>query len=367
MSSSARIAGEEAHARALRGWGIDPHRVSIEALGSGHIHRSLRIRGPEDSSPLPAILQRVNPTVFGDASAVMANLSLVLTHLRDRAESRGENLSRVVPALVPTLDGNLWYTDPEGVAWRLFREIEGTETLLAPDSPERARSASFAFGRFQADLGELPPEALVEVLPDFHHTPKRYRTFEHALEGDVVGRASGAAAEIDFALRHRDLASTLLDLATLGDVPVRAVHNDAKIANVLFDQSSGEALCAIDYDTVMPGVALFDFGDLVRSMATRAKEDEPDLSKVVIDGELLTAVVDGYLQGANGLLTATERNHLLEGALVITLEQGVRFLSDYLAGDHYYAIDRPEHNLDRCRVQFALVEALESFRDAFPS
>jgi aminoglycoside phosphotransferase (APT) family kinase protein len=231
-------------------------------------------------------------------------------------------------------------------------------------SPEQAYQAAHAFGLFQCQLADLPGGRLHETIPNFHNTPARFANFARALAEDVCGRAQEAAPEIGFALAHENLAGVLLDLNARGDIPERVTHNDTKINNVMLDDATGKGICVIDLDTVMPGLALYDFGDLVRTSTSPAAEDETDLGKVAMQMPMYQALVAGYLDAAGGVLTPTEKAHLAFSGKLITLEIGIRFLTDFLQGDVYFKTKRPRHNLDRCRTQFALVTDIERQEDA---
>jgi aminoglycoside phosphotransferase (APT) family kinase protein len=236
----------------------------------------------------------------------------------------------------------------------MFEFIEGTRTLHEVRSAADAERLGRAFGEFHDLMADLPPPPLHETIPRFHDTPWRLTRFEQSVAADVCGRAGDVRAEIDFIRAHAGLAPLLVQ----ANVPQRVVHNDAKIGNVLFDESTGDVLCVVDLDTVMPGTILFDFGDMVRSGVCTAAEDETDLARVEVDLSLFEALTRGYLGAAGSLLTATERDHLVTAGKVIVFEQAVRYLTDFLEGDRYYKTSRPGHNLDRCRNQTKLVESL---------
>jgi aminoglycoside phosphotransferase (APT) family kinase protein len=276
----------------------------------------------------------------------MENVARVTRHLRGPLR------------LVPTLEGATFFEDDRGGVWRLYGFIEHAVTRAEPTGPGDAERAARAFGAFQRSLVDLPGPRLHETIPHFHDTPRRLDALEHAVQCDVAHHASGARPEIAQVRARSGLAPILVQAAARGAVPERIVHNDAKLANVLFDATSDEALCVVDLDTVMPGLGLYDFGDLVRSMATRAAEDERDTGRVRVEPELFEAIARGYLAGAGDLLTRAERELLVAGAEVIVFEQAVRFLIDHLEGDRYYRVARPGHGLDRCRTQLALLGSL---------
>lgn len=311
---------------------------------AGHINASYVVQSPRGRF----FLQRLNTDVFRDHQRLMENVARVTKHLAGPLQ------------LVPARDGASSVADADGGVWRMYTFIEnGTPVVGAPSGREVARAAG-AFGAFQRALADLPGPRLHETIPHFHDTPRRLEAFERAVESDTAARAASVRAEIDRIRGCRHVARLLVDGAGRGAVPERIVHNDAKLANVLFDRASGEALCVVDLDTVMPGLVLYDFGDLVRSMATRAAEDERDLSRVRLEPELFESIARGYVTGAREFLTQAERELLVPGAQVIVYEQAIRFLIDHLDGDRYYRIARPGHNLDRCRTQLALLDALRA-------
>ena len=323
---------------------IDAPVVAVEPFSgpAGHINASYVVTTPRGGR---FFLQRLNRHVFPDLDALMENVARVTRHV-------GGPLR-----LVPTREGLVWARDDQGDVWRLYGFIEGAVARTMASAADAERAAR-AFGAFQRALADLPGPRLHETIPHFHDTPRRLESFECAVQRDSAGRAAEARKEIAQVQGRRELAAVLVKAAASGTVPERIVHNDAKLANVLFDAASGEALCVVDLDTVMPGLALFDFGDLVRSMATRAAEDERDTSRVRLEPELFESIARGYVAATRELLTPAERELLVPAAQVIVFEQAVRFLIDHLEGDRYYRIARPGHNLDRCRTQLALLDAL---------
>jgi Ser/Thr protein kinase RdoA (MazF antagonist) len=246
----------------------------------------------------------------------------------------------------------------------MFVFIENSRSCDTLETPDQAFQAAKAFGQFQKQLADLPEPRLHETIPHFHDTPKRFAAFEQSIAADTWNRAATVKAEIEFAYRRESLASSLLDLHAQGKMPERTTHNDTKINNILFDRGTNEGLCVIDLDTAMPGLPLYDFGDMVRTATCFAAEDERDLSKVELQMPFYEALVQGYLSAADKFLNRTEKTHLALAGKLITFEQGLRFLADYLAGDSYYKIQREGHNLDRCRTQFKLVESIERQEEA---
>jgi aminoglycoside phosphotransferase (APT) family kinase protein len=245
--------------------------------------------------------------------------------------------------------------DAEGGYWRAYRFIEGARAYDTVESSQQAYQAARAFGEFQKMLVDLPAPRLRDTIPDFHNTPKRFVAFEQAVAADESNRAVNARAEIEFAFAHQPMVGVLLE----ANLPERITHNDTKFNNVLLDNATGEGLCVIDLDTVMPGLALYDFGDMVRTTTSPAMEDEQDLSQVTMQFPMFEALARGYLSSAGCFLTKEEKTHLAFAGKLITFEQGIRFLTDYLAGDRYYKVHRDRQNLDRCRTQFKLVESIE--------
>ena len=335
---------------------VDGRCDSIEPLAAGHINDSYIARCRTTKSARRYFLQRINSEVFQDLLGLMENVARVSEHIRQRLS--GADDEPRVPLLVESRDGAACVTDAAGGTWRLFTFMERTRGYLSIDSPQRAAAAARAFGEFQNSLVDLPPPRLHETIPDFHHTPKRLAALEQAIRRDMCNRAATARREIEFARRHAAIAGVIVNLQESGRIPDRVAHYDAKISNVLFDSHSDQAVCVVDLDTVMPGSVLYDFGDIVRSMTCPADEDQRDLSRVRVQLPLFEAVARGYLASAGAFLTDVERAHLVAAAKVITYEQGVRFLADFLDGDVYYRTTRAEHNLDRARNQFRLVQSI---------
>ena len=329
--------------------------TAANELRSGHINDSYVIstRGGQRG-----LLQRINEHVFTDPRRLMENVERITRHL---AEKLGPGSRRRRLTLIRTDSGRTWLHTNGGGWWRMYELIEDVTTRVTASSADQVFQAAQAFGRFQGMLADLPPPPLFETIPHFHDTLSRFDALDRVLEDEPGGeeaatRRGQADTEIRTAARHRHLAGRLIE-ATARGVPQRTVHNDCKISNVLFDRQTGEALCVVDLDTAMPGLAAFDFGDMARSMAHGAHEDARDPGEAEVDLELFRALSRGYLDGARDL-RAEERRSLVDGALVLTLEQAVRFLTDHLQGDVYFRVERPGQNLDRCRVQFALLESL---------
>jgi Ser/Thr protein kinase RdoA (MazF antagonist) len=262
--------------------------------------------------------------------------------------------------LVPTVDDDLVHRTAKGDWWRATLFIEGARTYEMAPSLEAVFHIAGAFGRFQEMLSDFPGSQLYETIPDFHHTPMRYTALMEAVGRDVRNRAASVRDEIDFVEQRADQLSILLDLLAEGRLPQRVTHNDTKTNNVMIDDHTGEAICVIDLDTVMPGLSLYDFGDMVRAGASLAAEDEQDLSRVALDLDRFEQLVAGYLAAVQEFITPLEVDCLAFSAKLMTLECGIRFLTDYLNGDVYFRTDRPGQNLDRCRTQFKLVGEMEA-------
>lgn len=323
--------------------------VSSEPYGSGHINGTQLV---VCDSGRRYILQQINTNVFHEPEKLMRNIELVTAHLRTKVTD-----PRGVLCLVPAFDGKSFAVE-NGEYWRIYELVEGSVCYQSADAALFYESA-VAFGRFQNQLSDFPADALVETIPQFHDTPARYLAFHRAVLQNVATRKEQVSREIDFVLAREDFSHTLMDLQAAGELPLRVTHNDTKINNVLFDAKTNKALCVIDLDTVMPGLSVNDFGDAIRFGASTATEDERDLSNVHFDLELYKTYVKGYLSTCGQSLTKTEKAMLPTGAKMMTLECGMRFLADHLAGDVYFHVSREGQNLDRARTQFRLVEEME--------
>lgn len=302
------------------------------------------------------ILQRINKDVFHDPAAVMDNVCRVAAHLHSKAAEPRNCLS-----LVRALDDNFYCVDERGDYWRMYRFLEGLQSYDSVPSKVHARHTAREFGRFMAQLRDLPGPRLHETIPDFHNTPARYARLHEACEADTHDRSKHCGREIEQALKYEDSAGLLVALKASGDIPERVVHNDTKINNVMFD--ADRAVCVVDLDTVMPGLAPYDFGDMVRSATMTAAEDETDLSRVAMRFDYYEALVEGFLTATGGFLTEAEVDSLAVSGRIITIEAGIRFLIDYLCGDRYFRTQRPGQNLDRCRAQFALAASIDAQLD----
>jgi Ser/Thr protein kinase RdoA (MazF antagonist) len=327
--------------------------ASGTAYGSGHIHDTFRVRTRERSSP-DYILQRINPVIFKDIPALMENIVRVSEHIRRQVADPNREALTVVPAVA----GLPFHRDGEGRCWRCFRFIEHRELGQRPGSPEQAFEAGRLFGRFIVQLADLPGPPLHETIPAFHNVEFHLQKFARILEADPCQRRKRIAAEAAFVLSRAEEMNKILLLGATKRIPLRVTHNDTKFNNVLFDRQ-GRGLCLIDLDTVMPGYVHYDFGDAMRSGANRAREDEPDLDNVGMDIGVFKAIAGGFMASLAGRLSAEEIRHLGFSARMFAFLIGLRFLSDYVDGDRYFRTGYAEHNLQRARVQFRLLEDME--------
>jgi hypothetical protein len=325
------------------------------AYGSGHINDTYAAVYDQAGTAVRYILQRINHNVFRNPVALMDNVRRVTEHLAAKCTDLPDSTRRVL-TLVPTKTGASFLQDDQGSYWRCYLFIEQARTYDAVESERQAFQAARAFAQFQQMLADLPAPRLHDTVPDFHHTPRRFEALERVIASDSEQRVRLAKSEIDFALRRRDICGVLIDAG----LPERVTHNDTKFNNVMLDDATGEGICVIDLDTVMPGLALYDFGDMVRTATSPAKEDERDLSQVHMQFPMFEALLRGYLSAAGGFLTDEEKRLLPVAGKLITFEVGIRFLADFLAGDPYFKVHREGHNLDRCRTQFRLVESIEA-------
>ena len=333
-----------------------------ERYGAGHINDTFAVWAADHSRRW--ILQRINTDTFTNPAGLMENVTGVTSYLRREILARGGDPDRETLNVVPTREGKPYYTDCEGGAWRAYLFVEGTVCLQKVENERDFYTAAETFGNFQNQLAGYPAATLHETIARFHDTPNRYANFEKALAADVMGRAREIGPEIAFIRAREADCHVLMDQLAAGVLPLRVTHNDTKLNNVLIDQATGKGICVIDLDTVMPGLSAYDFGDSIRFGANDCAEDEPDQSKVHFSLHLYEVFARGYLAAAGSAMTEAERRSLPWGAKLMTLECGIRFLTDYLEGDHYFKISRPAQNLDRARTQFTLVEGMEREFDA---
>jgi hypothetical protein len=334
--------------------------LHAETFKIGHINETYSATYDQGGTRVRYIHQKINKSVFKNPPAVMKNIMRVTMHIRRKLESENaRDLTRRSLVVIPTRDGQPFYRNTDGEYWRTFVFIEGVQTFESVQSPEQAFQAGRAFGEFQSLLVDLPGERLHETIPDFHNTRKRFAALQQAIQKDHSNRARDAGLEIEFALKHEFLVDVILKAMARRKIPERITHNDTKFNNVMLDTLTGEAKCVVDLDTVMPGCALYDFGDMVRTTTSPTLEDEKDLSKVKMHMPIFKKLAQGYLSTAGEFLTGTEKSYLALAGKLITFEIGIRFLTDFLSGDTYFRIHRPGHNLDRCRTQFKLVASIE--------
>ena len=329
--------------------------VECKVFGHGHINFTLRVKTDTGAE---YVLQRINQYVFKDPVRLMANVGAVTAYLKERVSD-----PRAALHFLPAKDGKFYHVDEKGQYWRMY-DFVGGFCLDAPESDEDFYQSALAFGRFQEMLSQFPAETLYETIPEFHNTIYRYGTFRETLAADPCGRAAGVRQDIDFILRREESAGVLQRMRESGELPLRVTHNDTKLNNVLLDKKTRKSLCVLDLDTVMPGLSLYDFGDSIRFGAATAAEDEADLSKMGLDLHLFEIYTKGFLQAAGETFTPLEKQTLPWGAKLMTMECGMRFLADYLEGDHYFHINYETQNLNRARTQFKLTADMERNWDA---
>ena len=338
--------------------------VGAVRFGQGHINDTFVVHTqPEDRCCRRFILQRMSAAAFKRPDQLMENVIGVTEYLGREIEKNGGDRNREALRVIRPRNGEPYYTDRDGGAWRLYPFVEDTVCCQAAETPELFAASGRAFGHFQRLLQGYPAQTLHETIPRFHDTEDRLAKLKAAVAADKLGRAAECRAEIDFMLAREKDCSTALQALRDGILPLRVTHNDTKLNNVLMDKATGEGICIIDLDTVMPGLAINDFGDSIRFGANHSAEDETDLSKVNLDVGLFEVYTQAFLEGAGGTLTAAEIEYLPWGAKLMTLECGIRFLTDYLEGDVYFHISREKQNLDRCRTQCKLVSDMEDHWD----
>jgi hypothetical protein len=333
-------------------------------FGSGHINDTYRLTFETEDGTKHFILQRMNRKVFLKPVELMENIRGVTAWLRRKIEEAGGDPERETLNVVETSDGQPYYVDSEGEYWRCYHFIEHASCYDQVKDDNDFYQSAVAFGHFQSLLSDYPAETLHETIPDFHNTVDRFAKFQAALAADACGRAKDVQEEICFVLERESLAHVLCDMQSSGELPLRVTHNDTKLNNIMIDDATGKGICVIDLDTVMPGLAVHDFGDSIRFGASTGAEDEQDLSKISCDLHLYEVYTKGFIEGCGGALTGREIDMLPMGAILMTFECGMRFLTDHLEGDHYFRIHRENHNLDRARTQFKLVKDMEEKLDA---
>jgi hypothetical protein len=335
--------------------------VNLKPFGKGHINDTFLSTWNQAGTRVRYTHQRINDHVFTKPDEVMENILRVTTHIAKKLSARNmPDRSRRTLTVILSRDGKPWVRDVEGNWWRTYCFIENAHARELAESPDEAKLLGKSAGLFQKQLADLEGPRLFEAIPNFHNMETRYARFHEALDKDEHKRAKTCEKEIAFLLENEERGGMLIRSMREGRIPERICHNDTKMNNILLDDAGGEALCVIDLDTVMPGTSLFDWGDLVRTVATRAEEDERDLSKAMFDTAYFRSLLEGYLSEARDFLIPEEYGLLTEAGRNLTQIMGLRFLTDYLEGDHYYHIARPDHNLDRCRNQIALIKSIDS-------
>lgn len=334
---------------------LDGEITSINVCETGHINGTYFVTC---SSGTRYVLQQVNTHVFREPDGVMANIMGVTEFLREKITAAGGDPLRETLTVIATVEGGVAYVDAEDRYWRAYLAIEGATSHQSADA-ELLTRAAYAFGKFQRMLADYPADSLCETIPNFHNTVSRMADFKAAVAEDKAGRSASAETEIAFALANADKCAFIMDGIADGTFPLRVTHNDTKLNNVMMDDLTGEGICVIDLDTVMPGSVLYDFGDAIRFGASSAAEDETDLDRVFLRTDLFDAFTSGFLAGLEGALTEAELRALPMGAWMLTFETGIRFLGDYLNGDVYFRTHYPTHNLDRARNQFKLAADIE--------
>ncbi len=329
-------------------------------LHDGHINNTYVFDFREKNGKLNKYLvQELNTYVFKQPEALMENVMGVTSYMRDYVRKNGGDVERECLYVIPAKSGKPYYIDAENRFWRCYNFIYGAHSCQSVENAKVFFNAAKAFGKFQCILADYPIDSLTETIPNFHNTVSRFADFKKAVADNLSGRASQATEEIDFVLAREKDCSVLLDMLDAGELPLRVTHNDTKLNNVMFDNETNEGICVVDLDTVMPGLSLYDFGDSIRFGANTAAEDEKDVSKVSLSLENFKAYTLGYLTTAGESLTKNEIEQLAFSSKLMTLECGMRFLGDFINGDTYFKTEYPEHNLVRCRTQFALVADIE--------
>lgn len=345
---------------ALYAFGFGLQCSYVKPFGEGHINETYAVYMPtEDGDEFAYILQRVNNNVFKDPAGVMENIFGVTEYLRNVIREEGGDPDRETLSCIKTKTGCTYFEDSEGQPWRCYNYIPNSVCYQLVEEPEQFYQSGNSFGHFLKQLGNYPASSLKETIPDFHNTVKRFGNFQRALHRDIKNRAVTCRGEISFVLEREQDCGVLVQQQEEGILPLRVTHNDTKLNNILFDADTGKGLCIIDLDTIMPGLAANDFGDSIRFGAATAEEDEQNLDLVHFDISLYELYVKGYLEATKDVLTPEEVESLPWGARLMTLECGMRFLTDYLEGDTYFKTAYPEHNLVRARTQFRLVDEME--------
>ena len=334
--------------------------LHAEPCKIGHINETYIATYNQGGVQVRYVHQRINTHVFKDPEALMDNFVRVTSHQRRKlSETGARDASRRTLTVIPTRDNRPFYRNGGGECWRTLVFVDGVRTFEAVETPIQAYEAGKAFGEFQQLLVDLPGRRLVETIPHFHNTRRRFEALQQAVKADHSNRAKDAKKEIEFALKQEKIVDVILNALAKKKIPERITHNDTKFNNVMLDVVTGKAMCVVDLDTVMPGSALYDFGDMVRTTTSPTLEDELDLAKVQMRMPMFKSLARGYLESAGPFLTKGERALIAFSGKLITFTIGIRFLTDFLSGDSYFRVHRPLHNLDRARTQFKLVQSIE--------
>lgn len=347
----------------LSNFSIKGEFVDCEPYGSGLINRTYVAVYNENGKKVRYIVQRINTNLFKNVDGLMNNIKLVTEFNRAEIVARGGNPDRESLTLVMTKSGDTYYRTEEGDCYRVYVFIEGAKGYDVVEKPEHFYESAVAFGKFAMLLDRFDSSKLFDVLPDFHNTVKRFANFKKSLAEDKFDRAKDVKKEIEFAFAHEKITHTIVDLLECGKMPQRVTHNDTKLNNVLIDTETDKAVCVIDLDTMMPGSICYDFGDSIRFGCNPCLEDTPETEKVIFDMNLFETYTKGYLSVFGNTITDIERQNLPMGAILMTYECGIRFLTDYLDGDVYFRKTREGQNIDRTRSQFKLVADMESRYD----
>lgn len=343
----------------VKNFKIDGELVNQQEIDTGHINNTFVVTVAEEDGLLEKYtFQVINTNVFKDPWSLMENTRMVTEHIREKLVKRNINPQRRVLEFIQAENGSYLYCDDEGKYWRAYRFVQNACSYDQTKDMFIIESAGKTFGRFQKYLADFPIEKLTETIPGFHDTRQRFGVFKEAFFKDSHNRAKGCMETIEKVLSREKFASYFMEMLDNQEIPLRVTHNDTKFNNVLIDNETHKGVCVIDLDTVMPGLSVFDFGDAIRFAANTAAEDEPDLNKVHLDMEVFDAFAKGFIGSVKESLTKTEIINMHFGAMMMTFEVGMRFLTDYLEGDVYFKTKYPEHNLVRARCQIKLFEEM---------
>ena len=344
--------------RILNNFNINGEFIDAKAYGSGHINDTLLVRYMLSGKQINYILRKINNFVFKEPKLIIENTINVTNHIREKLiEVNEPYINSKVLTLLGTKNGNSYYVD-ENDYWCLLHFIQGAYTVDHIDNSEQAYEAAKAYGKFQKYLSDFDTSQCYITIKNFHNLSNRIKIFEEAIRLDSKKRIEGITQEIEIAKSYIFLKDEYENLKKK-NLPMRITHNDTKINNIMLQNESNKGLCVVDLDTVMPGIILNDFGDMVRTFTSPVLEDAKDFSKVKMRLPIFDALVKGYLEELNNYLTQDEINNLVLGSKIIVYEQAIRFLTDYIAGDVYYKVEYDIHNLNRARNQFALLSSIE--------